>query len=132
MASAASCVDFCAACAERFQFASFAAAVKNQETEALGLQELAFAGPGVDFLSGRRADPVAGVDERLAEDGEGVVAGIDIAVETEIGGCDRIGCWATAWCVVVASEAGREETQEAIRNGRTAMAPAQVVRDEMK
>src|SRR6266436_1602402 len=73
-----------------------AAAVQNQESEALSAKKFAFAEPRIYFPSGRRAEPVARERKHLPQNRHCFVTGINVAVEPEVGsrngalwgGCD--------------------------------------------
>jgi len=59
--SVSSCRDFI------LELAALTAAVQNQEAETLGAENFSLAEPRICFLSGRRAEPVAGKHKRLLE-----------------------------------------------------------------
>ena len=59
---------------------------EDQEAEAVAQQKVALAKPGVLRLAGRVGEPVSGEGEELAQFGQRGVAGVDVAVEAEIGG----------------------------------------------
>ena len=74
----------------------FGAAVgEDEEAEALGEQRGPLAGPGVVSRAGWVGEPEAGEVEVTAQGGEGGVAGVEVAVEADVGfgglgiGCDR-------------------------------------------
>ena len=70
---------------DRFKFRIQAAVKKDEEAEACGLHGGAMSGPRVGRFSGRIVQPEAGVGEGLMQSREVCIAGIDVAIETEIG-----------------------------------------------
>jgi len=73
-------------------FVGAASAIEGRESEAERLHELMLALPSVAFFAWRRTEPKTGEGEGLSELGEGVIAGVNVAIETEIRGGWR-GSW---------------------------------------
>jgi len=74
------------------QFGVEAAVGDDEEAEAGAEERFALAEPGVVGSAGRVGEPVSGEGEALAQVGEGGVAGVVVAVESEIGGGGGWGC----------------------------------------
>ena len=66
------------------EFKTISAAIQRYETETLRTKQLVLAEPGIAFFSGRWAEPVACEGKGLAQNGEGGITGIDVAVETQV------------------------------------------------
>src|SRR5205823_525276 len=70
LGSVSSCRDFI------LELAAVAATVQNQKAETLGAEKFSLAEPRICFLSGRRAEPVAGKHKCLLENRQCEVTGI--------------------------------------------------------
>ncbi len=77
--------SLCGALRGGFDLGFGAAVGQDEEAEALGEQRGPLAGPGVVDGTGRVGEPEAGEVEVAAEGGEGGVAGVDVAVEADVG-----------------------------------------------
>jgi len=68
------------------ELAAVAAAIQHYETETLRMKQLVLARARYWFFLRELAEPVACEPEGLAQNGEGGVTGIDVAVETQVSG----------------------------------------------
>ena len=75
----------CGAGLQRFEYFSVEAAIEeDEETEVVAKKDFALARPSILMFAGRFIEPVASKGKVLAQGGEGVIAWVIIAVETEM------------------------------------------------
>ena len=75
----------CGAGLLRFEYFCVEAAIEeDEETEVVAKKDFALARPGILMFAGRVIEPVASKGKVLTQGGEGVIAWVIIAVETEM------------------------------------------------